>query len=152
MISKTINPKNALFLFVAIIFLFAPNLSRADEEPYSDPFTIYVNNYFKELENQKSGVFISMCNNGTEKEILIFPFDKKKGLLIEMAEDEVVNLGTVTMSDDGPKVSETHAGFEVHESAARFVKELADYDFKLVKVGDIKNILKIKSHRICKSK
>lgn len=152
MISKTFNPKNVLFLFVTIIFLFAPALSRADEEEYSDPFTKYVYAYFKKLENKKNSVFISTCSNGTKKEILIFPIDEKKGLLIEMAEDEVVNLGTVSISENGPIVGDTNGGFEVHKSATSSVKELVKYDFKLVKVGDIKNILKIKAHKICISK
>ena len=123
-----------LFLVMCLLF---PSKSYGDMGDYA-------NEYLLDLESRKASVFLSCCGSKTDVNytaILVFEVDKKKGLLIEMNKNIVVNLANVSLENQGLTIEETHGGVFSYDRVKKLVANLVENCFYLMtpfKAADIR--------------
>ena len=72
---------------------------------------------------------------------MVFEVDKKKGLLIEMNKNIVVNLANVSLENQGLTIEETHGGVFSYDRVKKLVANLVENCFYLMtpfKAADIR--------------
>ena len=93
-----------------------------------------VKDQLSEMEARKASIFYSRCKSKTDARftaLLLFEVGTARGLLIEWRDESVVNVGTVTLTEQGLKIEETLGGIYSYDRVKKLADEMSGYKFTL---------------------